>query len=138
MSEEINKIFHRIELDKTNDSCGFEFADGFNCTFDNIATCYDDRLKLYELVKQLQQENQQLKEGLKEQYEKIRSLDISCAIKEKDLCFYEQQLDLYKSVLDEIREYIKENYNLNWYVESCYKDDLLQILDKENKNEKEN
>jgi hypothetical protein len=62
MSEEINKMFHRIELDKTNDSCGFEFADGFSCTFDNIATCYDDRLKLYELVKQLQQENQQLKE----------------------------------------------------------------------------
>ena len=61
MSEEINKMFHRIELDKANDSCGFEFADGFSCTFDNIATCYDDRLKLYELVKQLQQENQMLK-----------------------------------------------------------------------------
>lgn len=60
MIEKINKIFHRIELDKANDSCGFEFADGFSCTFDNIATCYDDRLKLYEIVKQLQQENQQL------------------------------------------------------------------------------
>ena len=51
--EEIIKMFRRIELDKTNDSCGFEFADGFGCTFDNIAICYDDRLKLYELTKQL-------------------------------------------------------------------------------------
>lgn len=53
--EEIDKLFRRIELDKSSDSCGFEFADGFGCTFDNIATCYDDRLKLYELLKQLQQ-----------------------------------------------------------------------------------
>lgn len=60
--EEINKLFHRIELDKSNDSCGFEFADGFGCTFDNIATCYDDRLKLYDLVKQLQQELTDYKE----------------------------------------------------------------------------
>ena len=49
--EEIDKLFKRIELDKSFDSCGFEFADGFSCTFDNIATCYDDRLKLYELIK---------------------------------------------------------------------------------------
>ena len=59
--EEIIKMFRRIELDKTNDSCGFEFADGFGCTFDNIAICYDDRLKLYELTKQLEKENQELK-----------------------------------------------------------------------------
>ena len=51
MGEKIEEIFKRIELDKAFDSCGFEFADGFSCTFDNIATCYDDRLKLYELVK---------------------------------------------------------------------------------------
>ena len=52
--EEIEKLFKRIELDKASDSCGFEFADGYGCNFDNIATCYDDRLKLYELVKDLQ------------------------------------------------------------------------------------
>jgi hypothetical protein len=60
--EEIKKMFRRVEIDKSNDSCGFEFADGFDCTFDNIATCYDDRLKLYDLVKKLQQENNRLKE----------------------------------------------------------------------------
>lgn len=64
--EEIKKMFRRIEIDKSNDSCGFEFADGFDCTFDNIATCYDDRLKLYDLVKELQQENNQLKEQRQE------------------------------------------------------------------------
>ena len=64
--EEIKKTFRRIEIDKSNDSCGFEFADGFDCTFDNIATCYDDRLKLYDLVKELQQENNQLKEQRQE------------------------------------------------------------------------
>ena len=53
--EDIEKLFKRIELDKLSDSCGFEFADGFSCTFDNVATCYDDRLKLYGLVKDLQQ-----------------------------------------------------------------------------------
>lgn len=53
--EEINKLFRRIELDESIDSCGFEFADGLSSTFDNVATCYDDRLKLYKLVKHLQQ-----------------------------------------------------------------------------------
>ena len=51
--EETKKMFSRIELDKASDSCGFEFADGYGCTFDNIATCYDDRLKLYDFVKQV-------------------------------------------------------------------------------------
>ena len=49
--DEMDKLFKRIELLKSFDRCGFEFADGHNCTFDNIAICYDDRLKLYELVK---------------------------------------------------------------------------------------
>lgn len=51
MDKEIDKLFKRVELLKSFDRCGFEFADGNNCTFDNIAICYDDRLKLYELVK---------------------------------------------------------------------------------------
>ena len=65
--EELHKLFHRIELDKSSDSCGFEFADGFDCTFDNIATCYDDRLKLYDLVKQLQNNWNELKKHLEKQ-----------------------------------------------------------------------
>ena len=74
ISEEINKLFRRIELDKSNDSCGFEFADGFGCTFDNIATCYDDRLKLYDLVKQLQQELTDCKERNENAIEKLEAL----------------------------------------------------------------
>lgn len=143
MSEEINKMFHRIELDKANDSCGFEFADGFSCTFDNIATCYDDRLKLYELVKQLQQENQRLKDELEasKQYEDYY----------KGLC--DKALKTggkYISVIKEIREYIN-NYDvfkefsfplmkrdeenqvkssIDYEFQTSIKKSLLQILDK--------
>lgn len=53
--EKFDELFKRIELDKLNDKCGFEFADGWNCTFENIANCYDDRLELYELVKKQQE-----------------------------------------------------------------------------------
>ena len=182
MSEAINKMFHRIELDKANDSCGFEFADGFSCTFDNIATCYDDRLKLYELVKQFQQENQQLKkandylQNIIQEYKnppryseiKIDNLKLrqeNQQLKERHyliqggrgncktlVLMLQKENDKYKSVLEEIREYIKEH---NDYLEktkemyiscneellksSCIQlinnelvrsDNLLQILDK--------
>jgi len=53
--EKFDELFKRIELDKLTDKCGFEFADGWNCTFENIANCYDDRLELYEQVKKQQQ-----------------------------------------------------------------------------------
>lgn len=42
----------------------------------------------------------------------------------------EEVANKYKEVIDEARECIKNNYHLNWYVESNYKDELLQILDK--------
>lgn len=83
MKEEIKKMFRRIELDKSNDSCGFEFADGFSCTFDNIATCYDDRLKLYDLVKDLQSQLKakeevvtKLKEWLEETLNELKQNDV--------------------------------------------------------------
>lgn len=112
--EEIIKMFRRIELDKTNDSCGFEFADGFGCTFDNIAICYDDRLKLYELTKQLEKENQELKKQLEEY--KHKGLYNTClpystgykkAIKEKE----NQQ--------KEFINWLEENYEITqdiWYI----------------------
>lgn len=61
MRKDIKKVIDRVDFDKTIDSCGFEFADGYSCTFDNIATCYDDRLKLSAYVEQLQRENERLK-----------------------------------------------------------------------------
>lgn len=42
----------------------------------------------------------------------------------------ENQLQQKENIIKEVREYIKEHKNLNWYVESCYIDDLLQILNK--------
>lgn len=47
----------------------------------------------------------------------------------------EEVANKYKEVIDEARECIKNNYHLNWYIESNYKDELLQILDKGESNE---
>lgn len=35
-----------------------------------------------------------------------------------------------EQALDEIEKYIEKHKHLNWYVESRYKDDLLQIIKK--------
>ena len=74
--EEINKLLDRVEQDKLIDRCGFEFADGYSCTFENTAICYDDRLKLYYIVKKIQQENKHLKDlqkNMDKQYEKLEN-----------------------------------------------------------------
>ena len=94
MNEEIEKMFRRIELDKANDSCGFEFADGFGCTFDNIATCYDDRLKLYDLVKTLQSQLEQKEKQIKELEDRInKAIDFINAWKEEKV-FKVSMIDL--------------------------------------------
>lgn len=41
----------------------------------------------------------------------------------------EENLEL-EQALDEIEKYIEEHKHLNWYVESCYKNDLLEIIQK--------
>lgn len=67
------------------------------------------------LLDRLQQEN----ERLKEEYNKIQKAY------ESTFSDYQQL----KEVIDKAVEYIKENKHLNWYVESCYTDKLLQILE---------
>ena len=49
---------------------------------------------------------------------------------EKENKQLKSQLQQKENIIKEAREYIKEHKNLNWYVESCYIDDLLQILNK--------
>ena len=128
--EEIDKMFYRIELDRANDSCGFEFADGFSCTFDNIATCYDDRLNLYELVKQLQQENEKLKEKntiykstIKGQYNKIEELKNAKRIskevhkkRNKKLQDENEKLNHYKLLYQKVKE---RNDKAIEYIDNC-------------------
>lgn len=50
---------------------------------------------------------------------------------------YEKDIEYIKQleeVIKEAREYIEKCKHLNWYVESCYTNDLLEILSKgENK-----
>ena len=150
--EELNKLFYRIELDKSSDSCGFEFADGYGCTFDNIATCYDDRLKLYELVKNLQQENQ----SLKKQLEYLRSGEYYNQLRfERDMLQYvadngkvskedKEFIDMTHrntellEVIDEVREYINSKVISNGEIIDQLRKievkELLQILDKVKKN----
>lgn len=41
----------------------------------------------------------------------------------------EEQNNL-EQALNEIEKYIEEHKHLNWYVESCYKNDLLKIIQK--------
>lgn len=119
--EEINKLFHRIELDKSNDSCGFEFADGFGCTFDNIATCYDDRLKLYDLVKNLQQKNYNL------------ILDSNGLINANGIL--QQELTKYKERCETLLDIIRYYKTTEWGLKSCeILDNFEEILkDKEKK-----
>lgn len=97
MSEEINKILNWIENSYT-------------------ILNYKEELLLVNYIKQLQQENQQLKEKV-EWYEKENKHNQEIIIKDT-------------KVLDEIREFIK---NENYKDENiCVVDgiDILQILDK--------
>ena len=59
-----------------------------------------------------------------------QQLKINCNIGNENLNFYRDECKKYKSLLDEIREYIKEKEKDGtlWSVKAT--DDLLQILDK--------
>ena len=35
-----------------------------------------------------------------------------------------------ENIIKEVREYIEKHKHLNWYNDSCYMNDLLEILDK--------
>ena len=108
-----------------------------------------DCIKINDLIIQLSKENQQSKE-------RIEYLERSNNRKEETIIDLrtEQQLDLYKSVLDEIREYINSNPNVFYdeYLigvetlknnecvdetvgEIKFISNLLQILDKVKENE---
>lgn len=63
--EEIDKILSRLErIDHKEYSCSFEFAD--SGSFEETCMCFDERKKLANYIKELQQENKRLKEMIKE------------------------------------------------------------------------
>lgn len=69
--EAIEKILDRLErIDHKKYSCSFEFAD--TSSFEEMGVCFEERKKLANYIKELQQENKQLKEVLYE----IRNIDI--------------------------------------------------------------
>lgn len=91
-------------------------------------------------INELQQENQQLKEE-KISYDDLINSRLGYVILttlEKENIRLSEQVYLYKSVLDEIREYIKEREpRVRIYGQATFNiDDLLQILDKVKENER--
>ena len=76
----------------------------------------------------LQQENKQLKEELKAVNKGLRK--VLSKRKKWKYRYYKEKMKNRRA-----KSYIKNNYHLNWYIESNYKDELLQILDKGESNE---
>lgn len=111
MNEEIKKIIFDLE-----GCCGM---------VDYMLTPIENNL-LVSYIKQLQQENQQLKEQLEKKYKKVGTLTNEILYEENTKLLF---------VLDEIREYINKNecnyiyLDCKLYETEIYKR-LLQILDK--------
>lgn len=99
----------------------------------NIIDCYEKDIKY---IKQLEQEN----EGLKEQLKKADSITQSCIFEGKEestINFREclNTLALYKEVIEEVKTEIsslmsKYFYEKDFCIEDIHLDKLLQILDK--------
>lgn len=96
-------------------------------TFDYVITPQQrDTMRLAEYIKELQQENQQLKEAL----DKATKQSV---IDHKYASECEDRVITYKSVLDEIREYVNRqevNSIGSFFADTPIGKDLLQILDK--------
>ena len=52
---------------------------------------------------------------------------------EVEMIYRDNDINYLKGIIKEVREYIEKHKHLNWYNDSCYMGDLLEILDKENK-----
>lgn len=90
-----------------------------------------DREKLYDKCENMEQLfDKYYLPLLDKHYSKIYELQQEIKLLKIQASAREEVANKYKEVIDEAREYIKNNYHLNWYVESNYKDELLQILDK--------
>ena len=90
-----------------------------------------DREKLYDKCENMEQLfDKYYLPLLDKHYSKIYELQQEIKLLKIQVSSREEVANKYKEVIDEARECIKNNYHLNWYVESNYKDELLQILDK--------
>lgn len=88
-----------------------------------------------EIIDRAEDEYDRLKDRVHEQYDEIERLNNIIETKDEgikafaeELCETTEELDIYKSIIKEVREYINKNgiIDLNGY-------DLLEILDKEKK-----
>ena len=91
-------------------------------------------------MRKLLKESQQLKEKVDKQYNAIVEKDNMLSNRYGVIEHKQQQLDLYKSVFDEVREYIKESCSIELGEVSEYGDninprEILEILDKAKESE---
>lgn len=121
MNEEIKDLIEQLNVCSVNDY-NFEI--------------YGNEAKiLNEYIKELEQENKQLKEKLKIKHEGF----MACV---KERCEEAEQLGLYKSVIDEVRKRIwelkvYENNAIFSFALTEFGKDLLEILDKAKEGKKE-
>lgn len=90
----------------------------------SLANSRDEAKKIYyqrKEINKLQQENQKLKEENKDMKRTIELFSNS---------LYNCDLKRYKSVLDEIRDYLNKDYIPMDGDESAFKEDIAEILDK--------
>ena len=59
--------------------------------------------------------------------------EVEMIYRDNDINYLEKENERLHSIIKEAREYIEKHKHLNWYNDSCYMNDLLEILDKENK-----
>lgn len=116
----------------------------------------DDFIPLWEWINQLQQENKILKENAEHNDKVVDKVNWENMLLKKENKQLKEELKAVRKGLNKVvskrkkwkyrydkekmknrraKSYIKNNYHLNWYVESNYKDELLQILDKGESNE---
>lgn len=112
------------EIVKDNDELLVLYKDNSFRTFDTLT------VDVIDYITNLQQENQRLKESY------CNRTDCSGRLHDsRKYPSVKQQLDLYKSVLDEIREFIKKcSFSIegitNEYHDIVYTEDIEEILDK--------
>lgn len=111
MDKEIEKLLDRLErIDHKKYCCDFEFAD--SSSFDEVCMCFEERKILANYVKELQQENKQLKERV-EYLERSNNRREETIIEErKEISDLEERINNQEFLLKSQGKELKELYSI--------------------------
>lgn len=128
--EELQKAIEIMTQPITVNCVDHHYFDQEN--YDKLASASDSSLWLLKPYESILKENKQLKELINGIREERDYLFNKSSVENKQI---QQEKDLYKSVIEEVREYIeKSSLEVNTKefgnLTVCNSDDLLQILDK--------